>query len=77
MVPSPLKEPENLIQICGKTCLEAGLATKRDRETRNGFMLEVIELDIPEVKILRPKRHGDSRGFFSETYNKALFPTPE
>ncbi len=72
MVPSPLKEPENLIQIRGKTCLEAGLATKRDRETRNGFMLEVIELDIPEVKILRPKRHGDSRGFFSETYNKAL-----
>jgi dTDP-4-dehydrorhamnose 3,5-epimerase len=35
-------------------------------------MLEVIELDIPEVKIICPKRHGDSRGFFSETYNKAL-----
>ncbi|WP_417710211.1 dTDP-4-dehydrorhamnose 3,5-epimerase [Roseibium aggregatum] len=35
-------------------------------------MLEVIELDIPEVRILCPKRHGDSRGFFSETYNKAL-----
>jgi dTDP-4-dehydrorhamnose 3,5-epimerase len=26
-------------------------------------------LDIPEVKILRPVRHEDSRGFFSEIYN--------
>ncbi len=28
---------------------------------------------IPAVKIVTPKRHGDSRGFFSEVYNKAVF----
>lgn len=31
--------------------------------------MEVYPLAIPEVKVLRPKRHGDNRGFFSETYN--------
>jgi dTDP-4-dehydrorhamnose 3,5-epimerase len=30
----------------------------------------VIALDIPDVKILTPKKHGDHRGFFSEVYNK-------
>lgn len=30
---------------------------------------------IPEVKLIRPRRHGDSRGFFVETYSrKALLP---
>ncbi len=30
-------------------------------------------LAIPDVKIIRPKKHGDARGFFSETYSqKAL-----
>ena len=24
---------------------------------------------IPAIKIIQPKRHGDHRGFFSETYN--------
>ena len=32
--------------------------------------MEVLSSDIPEVKILTPKRFGDHRGFFSETYNK-------
>jgi dTDP-4-dehydrorhamnose 3,5-epimerase len=30
-------------------------------------------LAIPDVKILRPKRHGDNRGFFSEAYSQASF----
>lgn len=30
----------------------------------------VESLAIPEVKILRPKKHGDARGFFSETYSQ-------
>lgn len=33
-------------------------------------MLEVRNLSIPEVKIIKPMKHGDHRGFFSETYNK-------
>ena len=30
-------------------------------------------LSIPEVKLVRPKKHGDARGFFSETYVKRDF----
>ena len=32
--------------------------------------MQVTELDIPDVRILTPKKHGDNRGFFSETYNR-------
>lgn len=34
----------------------------------------IIEpLAIPEVLVIRPKRHGDPRGFFSETWNARTF----
>jgi dTDP-4-dehydrorhamnose 3,5-epimerase len=33
-------------------------------------MLQVEPTDIPDVKILTPKRFGDERGFFSETFNR-------
>ena len=33
-------------------------------------MMDIQPCDIPDVKILRPKKHGDHRGFFSETYNR-------
>jgi dTDP-4-dehydrorhamnose 3,5-epimerase len=36
-----------------------------------GSMVEVETTSIPEVKIVRPKRIGDDRGFFSEWYNRA------
>lgn len=32
--------------------------------------MEIKALEIPEIKILKPKKFGDPRGFFSETYNK-------
>jgi dTDP-4-dehydrorhamnose 3,5-epimerase len=32
--------------------------------------VEVLAAAIPEVKIIKPARHVDQRGFFSETYNK-------
>ncbi|MBB3268196.1 dTDP-4-dehydrorhamnose 3,5-epimerase [Azospirillum sp. OGB3] len=35
--------------------------------------MDVIALDIPDVKIIRPKKFGDHRGFFSETYSKKAF----
>lgn len=35
--------------------------------------LDVWELAIPDIKILRPRKFSDARGFFSETYNKRLF----
>ena len=31
--------------------------------------MEVIRTEIPEVLVLQPARHGDHRGFFSETYS--------
>ena len=32
--------------------------------------MRVIPTDIPDVKILEPKKHGDNRGFFSEIYSR-------
>lgn len=34
--------------------------------------MQVEELSIPVVKLVTPKRYGDQRGFFSETYNKRM-----
>ncbi|MEM6383179.1 MAG: dTDP-4-dehydrorhamnose 3,5-epimerase [Pseudomonadota bacterium] len=35
--------------------------------------LEVKSLSIPDVKLIRPRKFGDSRGFFCETYNARDF----
>jgi dTDP-4-dehydrorhamnose 3,5-epimerase len=32
--------------------------------------MDVIPTSIPDVKVLRPKKHGDHRGFFSEVYSR-------
>lgn len=37
-------------------------------------MLTVTPTDIPAVKVVEPKRFGDSRGYFVETWNKKRFP---
>jgi dTDP-4-dehydrorhamnose 3,5-epimerase len=42
-------------------------------EVRATMSLNVVSLAIPEVKIIRPTKFGDARGFFSETYNKKAF----
>ena len=34
-------------------------------------MLDITKTDIPDLLILQPKRHGDARGFFCESWNKA------
>ena len=36
-------------------------------------MLTVTPTDIPAVKFVEPKRFGDSRGYFVETWNKKRF----
>jgi len=36
-------------------------------------MLEVQALSLPDVKLIVPKRHGDSRGYFVETWNRKIF----
>jgi dTDP-4-dehydrorhamnose 3,5-epimerase len=35
--------------------------------------LEIVPCAIPEVKLLRPKRHADERGFFSEVYSESAY----
>ena len=32
--------------------------------------MQVIPTEIPDVKVLVPKKFGDHRGFFSETFNR-------
>ena len=32
--------------------------------------MQVERLNIPDIKVLLPRKHGDARGFFSETYNR-------
>jgi dTDP-4-dehydrorhamnose 3,5-epimerase len=31
--------------------------------------MQIITMPIPDVRLIRPIRHSDARGFFSETYN--------
>jgi dTDP-4-dehydrorhamnose 3,5-epimerase len=33
-------------------------------------IMQVIETEIPAVKVLVPRKHGDHRGFFSEVYSR-------
>lgn len=35
--------------------------------------MEIVSLEIEDVKIITPKKFGDHRGFFSETFNRARF----
>lgn len=32
--------------------------------------MEVISTDIPDIKVIRPRKHSDHRGFLSETFKK-------
>ncbi len=35
--------------------------------------MELVPLSIPEVKLARPDRHGDRRGFFQQTYHREQY----
>lgn len=35
--------------------------------------MEITPTNIPEVKLIKPKVHGDERGFFMETYQRERF----
>ena len=34
--------------------------------------MEIVETAIPDVKLLTPRKFGDHRGFFVETYNRKV-----
>ena len=35
-----------------------------------GSVMDVIETPLPGLVVLKPVRHGDTRGFFSESWNR-------
>ncbi|WP_453973014.1 dTDP-4-dehydrorhamnose 3,5-epimerase [Amorphus sp. MBR-141] len=35
--------------------------------------MEIVATEIADVKLVRPRRHGDDRGFFSEVYRTDVF----
>lgn len=35
--------------------------------------MEIVNLDLPGIKLIKPTVHYDHRGFFKETYRKSLF----
>lgn len=35
--------------------------------------MQIFDTNIPDVKLLKPKKFGDERGFFLESYNKKVF----
>lgn len=35
--------------------------------------MDVVDTHFGVVKVLRPKRHSDQRGYFAETYNRKVF----
>lgn len=37
--------------------------------------MDTQRLDIPDVMLVTPDKHGDGRGFFSEVYNRRAFAT--
>ena len=37
--------------------------------------MRVQNLEIPDVRLITPQRHGDRRGFFSEVYNRERLAT--
>ena len=42
----------------------------RDFNRASGCIMDIVETGLPGVLILIPKRHGDNRGFFSESWNR-------
>ena len=49
--------------------ISGALSPKR----RKGKAVEIRRLGIPDVVELVPKKHGDGRGFFAETYSRQRF----
>jgi hypothetical protein len=35
--------------------------------------MNILSLEIPDVKVLEPRVHGDSRGYFLEMWSKQKF----
>ncbi len=55
--------------MAGKNCYRPG---KQPPGTKQENLLKIEETNLPGVLILTPPRFGDSRGFFSESWNRAV-----
>lgn len=50
-------------------------ASAVSRDISNEIDMQFEETEIPAVKIVTPKKHGDARGFFSEVYKRSDWDT--
>ena len=46
------------------------LNQRQSADTLGNVDMQVVETEIPEVKLIKPVRHIDSRGFFSEVFRE-------
>ena len=52
-------------------CSSIGLHLFRPETKRtHSYDMLLSSLDIPDIKLLSPEKHGDARGFFSEIYSQ-------
>src|SRR5688572_26602276 len=67
--PPPLSLPLSCPPILAKT---RGASLERGRHARANLM-DIVDLEIDAVKLVRPRQFTDSRGFFVETWNRKTF----
>jgi dTDP-4-dehydrorhamnose 3,5-epimerase len=60
---------------CGSETVDAGdfadeydVRSRKDRKFNQKAAMKIERLEITDMLLLRPDRHGDPRGFFSETF---------
>ena len=61
--------------VCAGPAALAGRRRKLDRQSDPTFIarMDVKNLQLPGVILLKPRRFSDTRGYFSETYNEKVF----
>src|SRR4051812_35210704 len=63
-LPAASRSSDNRLRICNLP------SARHASQSRTKYPMQLIETEIPGVKILAPKKHGDHRGFFSEVWSK-------
>lgn len=61
------------MRICTTALHLLSVIGTRDLTLHKAELMRFEALEIPDVKLIFPKKFGDERGFFSETYNLASF----
>src|SRR5581483_7407804 len=67
--------PTSVLILIGKFYLKRFRAARLTTQAfpRSFPQMDVQDLSLPGLKLLKPRRFADSRGFFVETYNERAF----